>query len=624
MTKKTYEDRALSELLVDSSVDGLAAVDREYRYTLWNRAMEGFAGKRADEVLGRNAFEVFPFLRELGLDVALKRALAGEVVTAEAVAHDLPDGSRRYYDRLYLPLRSNGAVIGALAIVRDVTSRKNAEDALRANEEQLRLAVEAASVGLWSWDIRHNVVKWEDGTCALYGVAPGKGPKSREEYFSFIHPDDRGRSGERVARGIATGRWEDEYRIVRADGTVRWVLAKGSIVNEVAVGALIDVTERHEREEQLRQAQKLEAVGELTAGIAHNFNNMLMGILPNLESAAKSAPPEIEPMLRDAQQSAERAAHLVRQLMTYAGRNSTTVRDVVSMAHPVERMVAFCRTTFDQRIVIETRYDDSARARVDSAQLEQAVLNALINARDALADIDAPRVMISVDIVPNGAAELGARSGDHVRVRVRDNGVGMDTATAARIFEPFFTTKPVGKGTGLGLATTRAIVVEHGGFVSCDSAPRRGATLSLYLPREQVAAAVRRPAIAPISVQGTEVVLVVDDEAPIRRLVGRMLTGAGFRAIVAASGDEALACLADSDLASELALVILDVSMPGLSGPELRERIRERAPLARVLYFSGYAFDAPDARDSVLEKPTTEAQLLTRVREVLDRPAPAR
>jgi two-component system cell cycle sensor histidine kinase/response regulator CckA len=508
MSERTYGDRTLAELLVQNSVDGLAAVDREYRYMLWNRAMEQFAGKRADEVLGRSAFEVFPFLREVGLDVAIDRALAGETVEAEAVPNDLPDGSRRYYDRFYLPLRDNdAAIIGVLAIVRDVTARKNAEDALRANEEQLR------------------------------------------------------------------------------------------------------------------QAQKLEAVGQLTAGIAHNFNNMLMGMLANLESAVRRAPPDLEPLLRDAEQSARRAAHLVRQLMTYAGRNAPAVRGVESVAALVERTVALCRTTFDQRIVFDARYDGFARARVDSAQFEQALLNVLINARDALADVEAPRITVTVDIVLEGAAELRPRIGDYVRVQVGDNGAGVDAAMAERIFEPFFTTKPVGKGTGLGLATTRAIVVEHGGFLTCDSAPRQGARFSLYFPRESRTADTPRPLAAPVSVSGTETVLVVDDEALIRRAVQKMLTRAGFKARLAGSGDEALRLLTDADVVSELALVILDVSMPGMSGPELRNHIRILAPHVRILYFSGYAFEAHDVDDAVLEKPATEAQFLSKVREVLDLPA---
>jgi PAS domain S-box-containing protein len=626
MADATYGDGALAELLVESGVDGLAAIDREYRYTLWNPAMEQLAGRKAAEVLGRNAFDVFPFLREVGLDAALERALAGETVTTYAVPNELPDGTRRYHDRVYLPIRSNAAIVGALAIVRDVTAQRQAEDALRAKDTQLRVAVEAAGVGLWSWDTRADRVVWEDGMCVIFGLPPGTSPADREAYFALIHPEDRPRSAERIRRGIARGRWEDEYRVVRPDGTLRWVLSKASFVNGVALGVVLDVTERHEREEEIRQAQKVEALGQLTAGIAHNFNNMLMGMLPNLERAARRAPPELAPLLHDAEHSAQRAAQLVQKLMTYAGRNAPKARGVVGVADLVERTVAFCRTTFDQRITFQARYDRAARVRVRATDLEQALLNVLINARDAVVEAAAPRVTVAVDVVAEGSPELGERAGEYVRIQIGDNGVGMDDATAARVFEPFFTTKAVGKGTGLGLATTYALLVEHGGFVVCDSAPSAGTTFSLYLPRnagavDADAADAALGAGAPAAVRGTETVLVVDDEPLIRRVVEQMLTGAGFRPLLAGSGAEALELLADPSAAAEVALVILDLSMPGLSGQALRERIREIAPRARVLYFSGYAFDAPDAADAVLEKPTTEAQLLGKVRETLDRPA---
>ncbi|HEY3818070.1 MAG TPA: PAS domain S-box protein [Polyangiaceae bacterium] len=615
-------DRTLAELLVENSVDGFAAVDREYRYTLWNRAMEQFAGMAASEVLGRNALEVFPFLREHGIDVALGRALAGETVTIPAVPHDLADGSRRYHDRLYLPLREDAEIVGVLAIVRDVTAQRNAEDALRTKEAQLRVAVDGGGVGLWRWDTRADVVTWEDGMCAIFGLPGGAAPPDRAAYFAMIHAEDRARSAARIAAGVARGRWEDEYRILRPDGTERWVLAKASVVDGVALGAVLDVTDRREREARVRQTQKLEAVGQLTAGIAHNFNNMLMGILSSLEVAALRAPADLAPLLHDAEHSAQRAAQLVQQLMTYAGRNAPKERSVASVAELVERTVAFCRTTFPQGIAFQVRYDRTARVRVEPTQVEQALLNVLINARDAVAGVDTPRVTVEVDVVAEGAEELGERFGEYVRVRVGDSGPGMDGATAGRIFDPFFTTKPVGKGTGLGLSTTHAIVAEHGGFVVCDSAPSRGATFSLYLPRELAAVDAEPAREETFAVHGTETVLVVDDEPLIRRVVERMLAGAGFRTVLAASGDEALERLADGALASEVALVILDVSMPGLSGKELRNRLRAVAPHARVLYFSGYAFDAPDAGDVVLEKPTTEANLLRKVRETLDRPAP--
>jgi PAS domain S-box-containing protein len=523
-------------------------------------------------------------------------------------------------------------IVGTLGVNIDVTDRLRAEEervralgALRQSEEKLRLAVDATAIGLWSWDPKADVVAWEDPICAIFGLPAGYAPAGREGYVALIHPDDRARAADVIARGVQAGRWEDEHRILRADGAVRSVLTKGTVVRgdgrDLVLGALIDVTERRLRDDRLRETQKLEAVGQLTAGIAHNFNNMLMGILPNLELAAGHVPKEVEPLLQCAEHSAQRAAQLVRQLMTYAGRSRAGARRVETIGPLVSRAVHLCRSTFDKLIAFDVRIEGAAHARVDATQIEQAVVNILINARDALTERPPtePRVTVEVDDLRAGAPELQGRVGDHVRIRIADNGVGMDAATRARIYEPFFTTKSADKGTGLGLAMTHTTVHEHGGFLVCKSAESLGTTFSLYLPCE--APDAERTPIAATPARGTETILVIDDEAPVRDVISRMLHSMGFATKVAASGEEALEILSDPRLASEVALALLDVSMPGMPGPQLRERLRSLAPKMRVVYFTGYAYEAADEADAVLEKPATSAQVARVIREVLDRRA---
>ncbi len=461
------------------------------------------------------------------------------------------------------------------------------------SREKLRMAVDAAGIGFWSWEPATDTVVWEDAMCAIFGLAPGSAPAGRQGYLALVHADDRAHAEEGIRRGLAAGRWEDEYRIVRRDGAVRSVMAKGTVLRdeggeEVVLGSLMDVTEQRQRDEQLRQTQKLEAVGQLTAGIAHNFNNLLMSILPNVELALEQAPPAIQPLLQEAERAAHRAAELVRQLTTYAGRNRPSEQRVECLGSLVERTVAMCRTTFDRRIGFETHYDASAHARVDPIQIEQAILNLVINARDALSDprIDMPRVRIDIELVRAGAAELARvplldPAADYARIRVSDNGVGMDGETLARIYEPFFTTKPVGHGTGLGLATTRAIVREHAGTICCDSRPGAGTSFALYLPSvSRAGAAALAP--EPLPTGGVETVLVVDDEEAIRDVVAFMLASAGYTVKTAPSGQGAIDVLLDPRAASSVALVLLDVSMPGIPGVELRRRLRELAPRARA------------------------------------------
>jgi PAS domain S-box-containing protein len=618
---------SLAVAVVQNSVDGLAVADREGRYTLWNQAMERFTGRSAAEVLGRRAFEVFPYLRENGLDRAAERVLAGEVVAIDGLEHLEADGTRKVYDRLYLPLRSRrGEITGVIGIVRDSTARHAAQHALRKSEVKLRMAADAAGVGLWSWVPATDEVEWEDTMCAIFGRPPGTPPKGRSDFVLLIHPDERARVIERVAGWKTLGEWEDEYRIIRPDGAVRWVMSKARVLHtdrgEMVLGAAFDVTERKEREQRQRATQRLEVVGQLTAGIAHNFNNMLMGLLPNLELAARRAPADLVPLLREAQQSGERAVNLVRQLMTYAGRNRKADRRVEPLAAFVERTVAFCRTTFDPRIELDVRCEEGVAARIDGTLLEQALLNILINARDALEGpaVVSPRIVVRAERVPAGTPELEGRDGEWACIRVTDNGLGMDASTVQYVYEPFFTTKEAGKGTGLGLATTQGIVREHGGFITCKAAPGRGATFAIYLPRPRFdetssERVIRTPPSGPHPVaRGT--VMLVDDEEPVRKVVTLMLRDAGIDVVTARSGEEAIDHIADPAVAARIALVLLDVSMPGMSGTQLRVRLRELLPHARVAFLTGYPYEA-DEEDAVLEKPLSGRQLIATVRAML-------
>jgi CheY-like chemotaxis protein len=288
----------------------------------------------------------------------------------------------------------------------------------------------------------------------------------------------------------------------------------------------------------------------------------------------------------------------------------------------VERTVAFCRTTVDRRIAIEVRSDAAAAASVDATHVEQALLNLVLNARDAFdgSDEASPAITVSAQVVPGGAPELEGRAGAWVRLSVADNGSGMDAATRQRIYEPFFTTKEAGKGTGLGLATTLGIVRDHGGFLACVSSPGKGTTMSLYLPGVPVGPApVERKSSKPPSAGlggRRTTVLVVDDDEPVRRVLQRVLTDVGFDVETAGSGAEALERIADPEVATRVSVVLLDVSMPGMSGPQLRVRLRDALPHARVAFLTGHAFDAGPG-DIVLQKPITRDMLVTTLREIL-------
>ncbi len=588
-------------------------------------------GKTIQEIVGHNIAEYDPdgagSIRE-----SVDRVVAtGQTLTVESRA-TFTDGSVHDFLTRLAPVCHDGRIVAVGSIATEITAQKRADAAPRDSEETLRLPVAATGMGLWSWDIERDVVFWDEPMCRIWGVTGDTVPQDQDSYLALIHPEDRARVVDIIAGVVQCGFYPDfEHRIVRPDGTVRRVLTKGTITFTEAgkpdrlVGGVLDVTEQRAIEERSRQTQKLEAIGQLSAGVAHNFNNLLTAILPNIELALVDAPPATAAYLRGAQEAGLRAAELVRQLVTFAGRDRPSRKRADDVRALVERTVAICRRAFDRSVELSSHCpDEPLPALADATQLEHALLNLLINARDAVTEpeITIRRVRVEVErVTARGLvmSAIGLEVGrPYVRVRVIDSGVGMDAATQNRIYEPFFTTKEVGKGTGLGLSTARTIVEEHGGVLECSSTKGAGTTFSVYLP---LASSVDPGAAAAVVVEkkrGTETILVVDDEAPVREVVRAMLESAGYTVLVAPGGREALDLLSSEDVRRRVALVLLDVTMPGMSGDTTRRHLRELAPDLKIAYFSGHALEASDDVAGVFPKPISQAALVRGIRALLD------
>jgi two-component system cell cycle sensor histidine kinase/response regulator CckA len=381
-----------------------------------------------------------------------------------------------------------------------------------------------------------------------------------------------------------------------------------------------DVTERRELEERMRHAQKMDAIGQLTAGIAHNFNNMLTGILPCVELALRDATPRSRSFLENARDAAERAARMVRQLLLFAGAEDQAERRHEDVAEVVERTVQFFRATLERRIGLElSGAPELPRTALHATQLEQAVLNVLINARDALDGLHDRRPRIRVAVQAMGAAELSRfgelAHGRYVVVSVEDNGTGMDEQTRRRIFEPFYTTKEPGRGTGLGLAMVYGVLREHGGFVECESVSGEGTTFFLGVPVvEGAPLVVERERDEPVIADARATLLLVDDEEVVLSAVGTLLRDAGYDVIEARDGQEALHVFERCH--SGIDLVLLDQSLPVLSGSAVLAGLLRIDPRVTVVSFSGQATPLPGAVAAV-DKPVNSRRLLSTVREVL-------
>ena len=422
-------------------------------------------------------------------------------------------------------------------------------------------------------------------------------------------------------------RAEARYR----HGGVRELRAKSRVRLEggrpVGVdGLIVDVTEQRATERQFAQAQRLEAVGRRAGGVAHDFNDLLSVILAYAGFVSDELR-ESDPILRDVEEiqaAAERAAALTRQLLAFS-RRQVLEPEVLGLNLVVGELEGMLRRLLGEDIDISVRLaPELGGVRADPGQLEHVLMNLAVNARDAMlrgGTLTLETATVELDEV--SARERGEiEPGRYVMLSVSDTGGGMDAATRERIFEPFFTTKEPGKGTGLGLATVHGIVRQSGGSVRVLSEPGRGTTFEVCLPR------VDEPVVVPLSrsssvpATGGETVLLVEDEDAVRRLTVRILGGAGYRVLAAANGGEAL--LLCERHGAEVDLLLTDVVMPLMSGPELRDRLASLAPGLRTLFMSGYTDDAigrhgalePGAR--LLAKPFTAAELTRRVREALD------
>jgi two-component system cell cycle sensor histidine kinase/response regulator CckA len=388
--------------------------------------------------------------------------------------------------------------------------------------------------------------------------------------------------------------------------------------------------ELHEREEQLRQSQKMEAIGRLAGGVAHDFNNLLTAIIGYTDMIAERSnlDAETEREVTEIRRAADRGAALTRQLLAFSRKQllHPTVlnvnESVAGLLHMLPRLIGDHIHT-DARLAAGLGF-----VKADASQIEQVIVNLVLNARDAMptgghVTIETANVELTEDRLVAEGLSIGP--GPYVMLAITDTGVGMDEATRAHAFEPFFTTKAKGKGTGLGLATVYGIIDQSGGGIAMDSTPDRGTSIRIYLPVTDAPATVERPQVAPNITAGKETLLLVEDNDAIREISAQALRRRGYTVFEARNGEEAVDWAAKSTTHADM--LITDVVMPGMSGPNLAANLMRRTPNLRVLYMSGYTDDATEVHGAfwggvpLLQKPFTPAQLAESVRMALDQDA---
>lgn len=588
----------------------LVRFDHLLRITYVSRYVQGLG---PEGVLGRPLFDfIEPSSHEV-TRTTIARVRATRQPGSFENSGPGPDGSLAHYHTNVLAIDDADGTVGGCLVATDVTTLKLRERAVAEGEEALHIALAATKLGLFSWDLTTSVVTWDARMREITGLSE---PVDISQYIErLVHPDDRAQvaaDGERSMNGAA---FERAHRIVRPDGEVRWVLSVGGTGGNGGasgarptrvVGGLLDITEQRRLEESLRESQRLNAVGTLTAGVAHNFNNLLTVILPSLELLRSVVPSSHASILADCAGAADRAADLVHKLMTYAGKRPPRAHRDCDVGQVVERALALCERAFENHIEIScTVAQGLGTVSADPADVDQVLMNLLLNARDAVSvrGCLVPRIEVRVERVTDAGADL-------VAIRVRDNGTGMDAETLRRACEPFFTTKEVGSGTGLGLATSSSIARSLGGRLELESQPGRGTTVTFTMPAAKGVSEAPR-AVERASATPRMRVLLIDDDPLVRSATTRLLELRGHEVVCVEDGTAAVVAATRQ----RFDVLLVDRSLPGEPGTVLVPRLRPLAPGARFFFFTGHDLTREEAAivDGVVSKPVRTQELLAAI-----------
>ena len=637
---------ALSVLLVEDSADDAALVIRALQHGGHEISFERVQTREAmSEALDRQAWDViisdysmpefdapsaFRVFRERALDIPfiIVSGTVGEDAAVEAMklgVHDylLKGKLTRLVPAIERELRESAAR----------KAHREGQHALQVSEARLRRLTEAGIIGITINQPSGGILEANDAFLKMTGYSREDLLAGQLDWAQMTPPEWRRLNtvaGEQLkANGVARP-WEKEY-FCKDGSRIPVLVAVATLEDSQNISVALDLSERKRLEEQLRQAQKLEAIGGLAGGIAHDFNNLLSIILSYTSLALDELKPgdPIRADIEEVKRAGDRATDLTRQLLAFS-RQQMLQPQILDLNLVLAGMVKMLRRLLGEAVEFSLlTFTRIGSVLADPGQIEQIVMNLAINARDAMPEGGKLAIeTVNVDLDASYAAQHhGVDPGPYVMLAVTDTGTGMDAATRARIFEPFFTTKEKGKGTGLGLATVFGIVKQSNGHIWVYSEPGKGTAFKVYFPRSDQPVKIVAQTLPPVtSLRGSETILLVEDEDQVRALARAILGRNGYNVLEAQNGGEAF--LTCEQYQAKIHLLVTDVVMPRMSGKQLAERLFPLRPEMKVLFMSGYTDNSIvhhgviDAGVAFLQKPLTPDAFLRKVREVLDGPLP--
>jgi PAS domain S-box-containing protein len=546
------------------------------------------------------------------------------------------DGRTLWTEVHAAPLRdSHGEVIGTVRAITDISERRKAREALHKSQTSLLLAQRIGHVGSWELDLADRTMEWSAEAYRILDTPAGGPQPDLRQLLELFHPDDRSRVEQAFDTAIRErSSFRSDCRVLRSDSSERSIHLQAQVIFDAAdrpvqmIGTVQDITERKRLEEHLRQSQKMDAVGQLAGGVAHDFNNILTVIqgYTELISSHKGLDSQTRTYVNHIATSAERAAKLTRQLLVFSRKQLIQLK-TLNVNELLSNSSAMLQRLLGEQSQLTLNVQPNLPLVIaDAGMMEQVLVNLVVNARDAMPKGGRLMIETSLHQIDPDYCRLHADAapGQFVCLGVIDTGCGMDTHTLGHIFEPFFTTKEVGRGTGLGLSTVYGIVKKHQGWIQVASEVGRGSAFKVFLPASaNASAATLTPVRGTPAPAGTETILLVEDESPLRKLARGMLERCGYTVIEAGSGPEAVTLWNQT---AKVDLLLTDMVMPGgMTGRELAVQLESRSPSLKVLYTSGYSLDFVDSdlllREGInfVPKPYSGLSLAEAVRACLDR-----